>query len=83
MRTPAPNELEYLDVFDFFNMPRLPVPADSNNNNNNGINSNGQGANVGLGMGPGNGNGEMMGEYNIINYMVPNPESDWLFKANA
>ncbi|EME82615.1 uncharacterized protein MYCFIDRAFT_203337 [Pseudocercospora fijiensis CIRAD86] len=23
-RTPAPNELEYLDVFDFFNMPRLP-----------------------------------------------------------
>lgn len=26
-RTPAPNELEYLDVFDFFNMPRLPFPA--------------------------------------------------------
>lgn len=24
-RQPAPNELEYLDVFDFFNMPRLPV----------------------------------------------------------
>ena len=24
VRTPAPNELEYLDVFDFFNMPRLP-----------------------------------------------------------
>ncbi|KAK5659121.1 hypothetical protein OQA88_1211 [Cercophora sp. LCS_1] len=23
-RTPAPNELEYLDVFDFFNVPRLP-----------------------------------------------------------
>ncbi|KXT03048.1 hypothetical protein AC578_671 [Pseudocercospora eumusae] len=30
-RTPAPNELEYLDVFDFFNMPRLPYggPADA------------------------------------------------------
>lgn len=28
-RTPAPNELEYLDVFDFFNMPRLPAPADA------------------------------------------------------
>lgn len=28
-RTPAPNELEYLDVFDFFNMPRLPVSMDS------------------------------------------------------
>ncbi len=27
-RTPAPNELEYLDVFDFFNMPRLPVNTD-------------------------------------------------------
>lgn len=26
-RTPAPNELEYLDVFDFFNVPRLPVVA--------------------------------------------------------
>lgn len=26
-RTPAPNELEYLDVFDFFNMPRVPYPA--------------------------------------------------------
>ncbi len=25
-RTPATNELEYLDVFDFFNMPRLPAP---------------------------------------------------------
>lgn len=31
-RTPAPNELEYLDVFDFFNMPRLPVPADGSLN---------------------------------------------------
>lgn len=26
-RTPAPNEMEYLDVFDFFNVPRLPFPA--------------------------------------------------------
>jgi hypothetical protein len=24
-RTPQPNELEYLDVFDFFNLPRLPI----------------------------------------------------------
>ena len=34
-RTPAPNELEYLDVFDFFNMPRLPaaVPATEVGNN--------------------------------------------------
>lgn len=29
-RTPQPNELEYLDVFDFFNVPRLPfgLPTD-------------------------------------------------------
>ncbi|KAK4992842.1 hypothetical protein LTR66_006161 [Elasticomyces elasticus] len=27
-RTPAPNDFEYLDVFDFFNLPRLPFPAD-------------------------------------------------------
>jgi hypothetical protein len=25
VRTPAPGDLEYLDVFDFFNVPRLPV----------------------------------------------------------
>lgn len=29
VRTPAPNELEYLDVFDFFNMPRLPFSGDN------------------------------------------------------
>ncbi|KAM3487234.1 hypothetical protein MY3957_009482 [Beauveria namnaoensis] len=28
-RTPAPIELEYLDVFDFFNVPRLPLLGDS------------------------------------------------------
>ncbi|KAL9050342.1 MAG: hypothetical protein Q9162_006693 [Coniocarpon cinnabarinum] len=28
-RTPAPNELEYLDVFDFFNVPRLSAPLES------------------------------------------------------
>ncbi|OAA38009.1 Transcription factor [Beauveria brongniartii RCEF 3172] len=29
VRTPAPIELEYLDVFDFFNVPRLPLLGDS------------------------------------------------------
>ncbi|TQV93901.1 hypothetical protein V2A60_003940 [Cordyceps javanica] len=28
-RIPAANELEYLDVFDFFNVPRLPLAGDS------------------------------------------------------
>ncbi|KAJ3498295.1 hypothetical protein NLG97_g1237 [Lecanicillium saksenae] len=27
-RTPAPHDLEYLDVFDFFNVPRLPLAGD-------------------------------------------------------
>lgn len=30
-RTPAANELEYLDVFDFFNMPRLPAAGEHGN----------------------------------------------------
>lgn len=45
-RTPAPNELEYLDVFDFFNMPRLPSafpgPAgDGSGMGNGGVNGDG------------------------------------------
>lgn len=28
-KAPAPNELEYLDVFDFFNLPRLPATIDA------------------------------------------------------
>ncbi|KAF4633660.1 hypothetical protein G7Y89_g4456 [Cudoniella acicularis] len=71
-RTPAPNELEYLDVFDFFNVPRLPVPpnGDTGHMGNNG-----------------NGVGEILptelsngvNEFNITNFMV-DANSDWLFK---
>ncbi|KAK4504057.1 hypothetical protein PRZ48_004972 [Zasmidium cellare] len=46
-RTPAPNELEYLDVFDFFNMPRLPFSAPSGGGENgglSGVNGSGEGA---------------------------------------
>lgn len=32
VRTPAVSELEYLDVFDFFNMPRLPAAGGENGN---------------------------------------------------
>jgi hypothetical protein len=69
-RTPAPNELEYLDVFDFFNMPRLPVsldgptsfgPADGTLQIPDGA--------------PGN-------EFNITNYMV-DASSDWFMKNPA
>ncbi|ORY56404.1 fungal-specific transcription factor domain-containing protein [Pseudomassariella vexata] len=89
-RTPAPNELEYLDVFDFFNVPRLPfnnevqaqAAAHHQNEQQNGN---------------GNGNGNMdamhadpppatpghsgANEYNITNFMV-DASSDWLFKQS-
>ncbi|TAQ88971.1 hypothetical protein B7494_g2711 [Chlorociboria aeruginascens] len=71
VRTPASNEMEYLDVFDFFNVPRLPVAP---------------GAELGQQM-PGNGIHEMQmpeitngsNEFNITNFMV-DANSDWLFK---
>jgi hypothetical protein len=71
VRTPAPNELEYLDVFDFFNVPRLPVSQ--------GVDSSG--------LTPGgNGVGDMhvsdmngSNEFNITNFMI-DASSDWLFK---
>jgi hypothetical protein len=72
-RTPAPNELEYLDVFDFFNVPRLPVT---------------QGGDLGQISGnavgdlhiPELSNGS--NEFNITNFMV-DANSDWLFKNQS
>jgi len=69
VRTPAANELEYLDVFDFFNVPRLPVTQ--------GLDSMSQTpADAELHM------GEMhngANEFNITNFMI-DANSDWLFK---
>ncbi|KAL2071540.1 hypothetical protein VTL71DRAFT_12775 [Oculimacula yallundae] len=77
-RTPAPNELEYLDVFDFFNVPRLPVaPGDVGHGNGNG---NGNGNGVGDLQMPDMGNGA--NEFNITNFMV-DANSDWLFKNQS
>ncbi|TEY78501.1 hypothetical protein BOTCAL_0048g00280 [Botryotinia calthae] len=75
-RTPAPNELEYLDVFDFFNVPRLPVAPGENqgNGNGNGGNGNGNGNGVGDMQMPEMGNGA--NEFNITNFMV-DQDSDW------
>jgi len=78
-RTPAPNELEYLDVFDFFNVPRLPVIPGSGDMNHIAGSGNGNGNSVGV--------GEMVphelsngaNEFNITNFMV-DANSDWLFK---
>lgn len=69
-RTPAPNELEYLDVFDFFNVPRLPVASGAAEGN---VSGNGAGD---LHI-PELSNGS--NEFNITNFMV-DANSDWLFK---
>lgn len=71
-RTPAPNELEYLDVFDFFNMPRLPFPAGADA----GLGATGNGdAGVEYQNLEGNGNNE----FNITNFMY-DANSDWFMK---
>jgi hypothetical protein len=69
-RTPAPNELEYLDVFDFFNMPRLPVSMDGT------MSYPAPDGNMQL---PEGGYGN---ESNITNYMV-DASSDWFMKQSA
>ncbi|CBX97926.1 similar to C6 transcription factor [Plenodomus lingam JN3] len=69
-RTPAPNELEYLDVFDFFNMPRLPVSMDG------AMSYAAQDGSMQLQEG-GYGN-----ESNITNYMV-DASSDWFIKQSS
>lgn len=72
-RTPAPNELEYLDVFDFFNVPRLPVGPGQEMSH---VPSNGAGdmniAEITNGS----------NEFNITNFMV-DANSDWLFKNQS
>jgi hypothetical protein len=81
-RTPAPNELEYLDVFDFFNVPRLPMGVE------NGIGSMNQTPGPEAGMDASNGQGGappppgLVNEFNITNFMV-DANSDWLFKQEG
>lgn len=77
-RTPAPNELEYLDVFDFFNVPRLPFGGE---NMAGPVQAMGPDAT----MGTQNGGPGHMGppnEFNITNFMM-DANSDWLFKQDG
>lgn len=73
-RTPAPNELEYLDVFDFFNMPRLPFPA----GNEAGLSAPG-GGDAAAGAEYENVEGAGNNEFNITNFMY-DANSDWFMK---
>lgn len=68
-RTPGPNELEYLDVFGFFNMPALPVSIDGISNFGNGTTENSLQLPDGI-------------PSNITNYMV-DASSDWFMKETS
>jgi hypothetical protein len=67
--------LEYLDVFDFFNMPRLPFTAGTENTMTTTGNSNG-GADYQNMDGIGN------NEFNITNFMY-DANADWFMKNNT
>lgn len=69
-RVPTPNELEYLDVFDFFNVPRLPFCQDGHEAS--------MDAHAGS-AGPGV---VSLSEFNITNFTV-DASSDWLFKQEG
>lgn len=93
-RNLAPHELEYLDVFGFFNVPRVPptrapgptgpapaLPLDMaepvpNPTSIHGLT--GAGGPVVDGNPSANAN-----EFNITNYLIPTPETDWLFRPAA
>ncbi|KAI1467765.1 putative C6 transcription factor [Daldinia caldariorum] len=77
-RTPAPNELEYLDVFDFFNVPRLPFSHEASSGPQNSIEMSSDSAPNNEGGGMSNSNGAS-NEFNITNFMV-DANSDWLYK---
>ncbi|KAI5462721.1 fungal-specific transcription factor domain-containing protein [Mariannaea sp. PMI_226] len=78
-RTPAPNELEYLDVFDFFNVPRLPLGGE----NIAGISHMQPPSNGNMEITNGNGSELVISnEFNITNFMV-DANSDWLFKQEG
>lgn len=94
-RNLAPNELEYLDVFGFFNVPRVPPPRPpdpataaaaqldmsesvSDPMSIHGLTGAGQPASVIDGGHTVNANG-----FNITNYLIPTPETDWLFRPGG
>lgn len=86
-RTPVPNEdeLAYLDVFGFFNVPLLPVgpgvnmdPSHSNCMGTNAVSGPGIGGGLDAATGA-NMHMGVQGHFNITDYMV-DQNQDWLFK---
>lgn len=94
-RNPAPHELEYLDVFGFFNVPRiptLPIEDDTATTTNANININEPHNPMSIhglttaettpaGTGPTPDTHPHGNEFNITNYLIPTPETDWLFRS--
>lgn len=88
-RNLAPNELEYLDVFGFFNVPRVPptrAPDMTNLDMNEPVNNpmsihglTGNGPNGPTNSAVDNTHANT-NEFNITNYLIPTPETDWLFR---
>lgn len=71
--TPQPNELEYLDVFDLFNFPRLPANgADALDDGNT--------SHMNLPHPDITPNLVNMNTAQIPDFSVPNPQEDWLFQ---
>jgi transcription factor-like protein/Zn(2)-Cys(6) binuclear cluster domain-containing protein len=95
-RTPAPNDLEYLDVFDFFNVPRLPFGGENiagmqqplmHPNGQNGVTpsmdgSTGDASQHAPPPPQGQVHPQVSNEFNITNFMV-DANSDWLFKQEG
>lgn len=68
--TPAPNELEYLDVFDLFNFPRPPMGQEILDNPHPQL------------MGEAAPDVALMNGAMMPNFAVPDPETDWLFHTS-
>ncbi|KAJ5800038.1 transcriptional regulator family: Fungal Specific TF [Penicillium psychrosexuale] len=93
----APNELEYLDVFGFFNVPRVPParPPDMSTSAPSHLEISESVPNpmsihglTDAGPAPPTGSVDDAGhhsnanEFNITNYLIPTPETDWLFRPS-
>lgn len=87
-RSLATNELEYLDVFGFFNVPRVPAPraldmsagVDLNEPVSDPMSIHGLTAAASTVESLADSAHANTNEFNITNYLVPTPETDWLFR---
>lgn len=73
-RTLAPNDLEYLDVFDFFNVPRLPPSRTSD------LNMGAMGPDNGMAAQYGTSGTETNNQCNIVDFAY-DASADWVMNA--